>query len=307
MEFSLIIARNRFKSFCVILTYIFIFFLIGFLVDIIRIDASSLSSGFYELISLQAMPTASITMAVIASSIVFFSITNFSSIMLAGNLYKEITHKQDSTLERKIFAILESLTKRANLHFIPKLYIIDAPYMNAFASGWNEKNSLIALTTTLIQKLDMLELEAVIAHELSHIRHGDIRLTLCVGVLSNILLLVSNWVVFLFLGKTHKEGANLARNILFILQFILPIFTLLLQMYLSRTREYMADSGAAWLMKDPKPLIRALQKIEQNYAQNDYSKIDSNPTRQAAYIFSDALSTHPSTKNRIATLLGKYY
>ena len=246
-------------------------------------------------------------MAIIAISIVFFSITNFSSIMLAGNLYKEITHKQDSTLERRIYAILESLTKRANLHFIPKLYIIDAPYMNAFASGWNEKNSLIALTTTLIQKLDMLELEAVIAHELSHIRHGDIRLTLCVGILSNILLLVSNWVVFLFLGKNHKEGANLARNILFILQFILPIFTLLLQMYLSRTREYMADSGAAWLMKDPKPLIRALQKIEQNYAQNDYSKIDSNPTRQAAYIFSDALSTHPSTKNRIATLLGKHY
>ncbi len=307
MEFSLIIARNRFKSFCVILTYIFIFFLIGFLIDIIRIDADSLSSGFYKLISFQNTPIASIAMVIIAMLIIFFSIANFSNIVLAGSLYKEISHKQDNTLEYRIYTILESLTKRANLHFIPKLYIIDAPYMNAFASGWNEKKSLIALTTTLIQKLDMLELEAVIAHELSHIRHGDIRLTLCVGVLSNILLLASNWAVIAFFGNQRKEGANLARNILLILQFILPIFSLFLQMYLSRTREYMADSGAAWLMKDPKPLIRALQKIEQNYAQNDYSKIDSNPTRKVAYIFNDMFSTHPSTKNRIATLLNKYY
>ncbi len=177
--------------------------------------------------------------------------------------------------------------------------------MNAFASGWNEKNSLIALTSSLIQKLDAQELEAVIAHELSHIRHGDIRLTLCVGILSNILLLVCNSAVYFFLGGNRKEGANSARIILLILQFILPLFTFLLQMYLSRTREYMADSGAAYLMQDPTPMIKALQKISQNYKQSNFKEVDHNPTRQAAYLFSEALSTHPSTESRIKMLLGK--
>lgn len=87
------------------------------------------------------------------------------------------------------------------------------------------------------------------------------------------MLLVVNYAVYLFLGNSREKGANLARAILLILQFVLPLLTLVLQMFLSRSREYMADSGAAYLMGDNKPMIKALQKISGNYAQSDFHKV----------------------------------
>ncbi|MFA4763486.1 zinc metalloprotease HtpX, partial [Helicobacter pylori] len=236
--------------------------------------------------------------------VIVICIQNFSSIMLSGDEYKLIdTSKVLSSKENQIHRLLLELLEEAKLHFEPKLYIINAPYMNAFASGWDESNSLIALTSALIERLDRDELKAVIAHELSHIRHNDIRLTMCVGILSNIMLLVANFSVYFFMGNRKNSGANLARMILLLLQIVLPFLTLILQMYLSRTREYMADSGAAFLMHDNKPMIRALQKISNDYANNDYKGIDQNSTRSAAYLFNaEMFSTHPSVKNRIQSL-----
>ena len=309
MSLQTLLEKNRIKSFCVLLTYLALFFFIGLLIDIIRIDAQNFGSALFSLISFQVTPTFTLCMGIIAILIIFYSITNFSFIMLQGDIYKELNPAYVmSQKEKKIYQLLQDLIQRSDLDFTPKLYIIEAPYMNAFASGWNEKNSLIALTTKLIDQLEESELQAVIAHELSHIRHGDIRLTMCVGILSNIFLFFTNCAVFYFLRGRHQDGANKARMILLVLQFILPIFTFLLQMYLSRSREYMADSGAAYLMQNSSPMIKALQKISQDYQQNDYSQIDKNPTRQAAYIFSpETLSTHPSIANRIQALLGKHY
>lgn len=309
MDFETIIKKNHQKSLLAIITYIVVFVFVGLLVDIVRINTQDFSSALFALMSFQILPTFTLLMCAIAGTIVLYSISNFKRIMLSGSHYKEIDPtKVLSSQERRIHALLQSLLQEAKLPFTPKLYIMEAPYMNAFASGWNAENSLIALTTTLIANLNDEELKAVIAHELSHIRHGDIRLTLCVGILSNILLLVANYSVFFLLGGNRREGANTARILLLALQFILPIFSFLLQNYLSRSREYMADSGAAFLMHDSAPMIRALQKISQNYAQNDYRQIDTNPTRQAAYIFnSEAFSTHPSIANRIKVLLGKHY
>ncbi|MCE3037358.1 zinc metalloprotease HtpX [Helicobacter sp. faydin-H20] len=309
MHFEKIIHNNHQKSIFVILTYIAIFLFIGLLFDIIRINAINFLNALYLLVSFQIFPTITFCMCLVACLIIFYSISNFSQIMLSGSNYKEINPKNSlNPHEKKIYNLLLDLIKVSNLSFIPKLYIIDAPYMNAFASGWNEKNSLIALTTGIIDKLNDKELQAVIAHELSHIRHGDIRLTLCVGILSNILLLIANYAAFFLFGSNRNQGANLARTILLILQFILPIFSLFLQMYLSRSREYMADSGAAYLMQDNQAMISALQKISQDYGQNNYNTIDINPTRKAAYIFNnEAFSTHPSIQNRIRVLLGKKY
>ncbi|PAF49883.1 zinc metalloprotease HtpX [Helicobacter sp. 12S02232-10] len=308
MDFKSIISQNRAKTNAVLITYIMIFILIGLLVDIIRINAPSLSTGMVELITFQIFPTITICMLFAALVIIYISIQNFTGIMLNGNEYKLIDPtKVLSKTERQIYEILEELIKESKTAFIPKLYVMDAPYMNAFASGWNGKNSLIALTTALIRNLERDELKAVMAHELSHIRHGDIRLTMCVGILSNVMLLVANSAVWMFMGNNREKGANAAKTILLILQFVLPIFTLFLQMYLSRSREYMADSGAAYIMEDSRPMIRALQKISGDYSTNDYSEIDTNPTRKAAYIFdtSEVFSTHPSIQNRIKSLLGR--
>ncbi|WRC87849.1 zinc metalloprotease HtpX [Helicobacter pylori] len=303
-NFEKIIAQNRIKTNAVLATYCTIFAFIGLLVDAIRINANDLGIALFKLITFQIFPTITIIMFLAAFVIIVICIQNFSSIMLSGDGYKLIdTSKVLSSKENQIHRLLLELLEEDKLHFEPKLYIINAPYMNAFASGWDESNSLIALTSALIERLDKDELKAVIAHELSHIRHNDIRLTMCVGILSNIILLVANFSVYFFMGNRKNSGANLARMILWVLQIILPFLTLILQMYLSRTREYMADSGAAFLMHDNKPMIRALQKISNDYANNDYKGIDQNSTRSAAYLFNaEMFSTHPSIKNRIQSL-----
>ncbi|MBX7490061.1 zinc metalloprotease HtpX [Helicobacter turcicus] len=304
--FDKIIRENQFKTNCVIALYVIIFVLIGLLVDIVRINANTLLGGFYALLNLQEFPLVAIIMLGIAFAVVLFTISNFKRILLSGSEYKEIIAGSEINMQEKnLTKMLSELVETANLPFCPKLYLMDAPYMNAFASGWNADNSLIAVTTTLVRNLSYAEQKAVIAHELSHIRHGDIRLTLMVGVLSNIMLLVVNYGVYMFLGNSREKGANTARTILIVLQFILPLLTLVLQMFLSRSREYMADSGAAYLMGDSAPMIQALQKISGNYAQSDFSQSDRNPTRQALYIFSagEMFSTHPSIENRIKALL----
>ncbi|MFT2616393.1 zinc metalloprotease HtpX [Helicobacter pylori] len=303
-NFEKIIAQNRLKTNAVLATYCVIFAFIGLLVDVIRINANDLGIVLFKLMTFQIFPTITMIMFLVAFIIIVVCIQNFSSIMLSGDEYKLIDpNKVLSSKENQIHRLLLELLEEARLHFEPKLYIIKAPYMNAFASGWNESNSLIALTSALIERLGRDELKAVIAHELSHIRHNDIRLTMCVGILSNIMLLVANFSVYFFMGNRRNSGANLARMILWVLQIILPFITLLLQMYLSRTREYMADSGAAFLMHDNKPMIRALQKISNDYKENDYKGIDTNSTRSAAYLFNaEMFSTHPSIKNRIQSL-----
>ncbi|WP_104749617.1 zinc metalloprotease HtpX [Helicobacter cynogastricus] len=305
MSFDQIIASNQRKSLLVLLTYGATFVCIGLLVDLVRINAPSLGAGLARLLSFQIMPTITLIMLALALGIIFFCINNSQAIMLSGNEYKLIDPSQVLRgKERMLSEILEELLRASNTPFRPKLYVMDAPFMNAFASGWDANNSLIALTTTLIDNLNREELKAVMAHELSHILHGDIRLTMCVGILSNIMLLGANVGVWAFLGGRNEGGARMARMILLILQLVLPIFSLLLQMYLSRTREFMADSGAAHIMRNSTPMISALQKISGNYASHDFSQVESNPTRFASYIFNPAelFNTHPSIEQRIALL-----
>lgn len=304
--FEKIIANNNLKTYLALIVYVCIFIFIGLLADIVRLDSASLESGLLDLLTFKQMPTITISLCLISFCIIFFSVGNFKRIMLSGNVYKEINPNLVlSRYESSAFNALQDLVKKGGLDFMPKLYIIEAPYMNAFASGWNEKNSMIALTSSILKRLEDDELKAVIAHELSHIRHGDVKLTMCVGILSNIMLLGVNIFAHFFSANSQNQGARSARGILFILQIILPIFTLVLSMFISRSREYMADSGAAYLMNDNEPMIRALQKISQDYEKNSYQ--DDNPTRASAYLFntSEMLSTHPSIQNRINALLGR--
>lgn len=307
-NFQAILQKNHFKTNCVLICYVAIFVLVGLLVDIVRLDAPSLEWGFVELLSGRETPLVTIISALIACAIIVYSLKRFDAIMLKGDEYELLDSRALPPLQARVKMAFDDVLRRAGASTTkdaPRLYLIHAPYMNAFASGWREENSLVAITSTLAQNLNDQELRAVLAHELSHIRHGDIRLTMCVGILSNILLLVCNNAIWLFMGNRQNDGANKARSILLILQFILPLLTLWLQMFLSRSREYMADAGSAYLMHTPDPLISALEKIHNNYAQNDFSQADTNPTRKAAYIFSDSFSTHPSLANRIRSLRGE--
>jgi heat shock protein HtpX len=180
---------------------------------------------------------------------------------------------------------------------------------------------MVAITRGLIEKLDRSELQAVMAHELSHIRHADIKLTLMASVLSNIILIVIDVLFYSMIFGERKRGDERIWFIIMIVRYLLPIITALLMLYLSRTREYMADSGCVELMRDNNPLARALIKIHTDHQNNkeqysaEYGKTAHEDVRRAAYVydpvstgvepvksFSSMFSTHPSLEQRLAAI-----
>jgi heat shock protein HtpX len=178
---------------------------------------------------------------------------------------------------------------------------------------------MVAITRGLMQKLDRAELQAVMAHELSHIRHHDIKLTLMVAVLSNILLIVIDVLFYAVLFKRDRRDDNPLLMVIIVLRYVLPVLTLILALFLSRTREFMADSGAVELMRDNEPMARALLKISQDHNMHAedyataYGQTAHEEVRRPSYLFdpssidpvkslSDTLSTHPSIEKRLIAL-----
>jgi heat shock protein HtpX len=196
--------------------------------------------------------------------------------------------------------------------------------MNAFASGYSEKSAMVAITRGLVVKLNRSELQAVMAHELSHIRHLDIKLTLMASVLANLMLMVLD-IFFYNAIFSQRDSDNRSRNsllsVIIILRYLLPVINVLLLLYLSRTREYLADAGAVQLMRDNQPLASALLKISDDHTSNQatysaqYQQTPHENVRREAYIFdpvqagiepartlADMFSTHPDMKDRLAAI-----
>src|SRR5688500_5014647 len=146
---------------------------------------------------------------------------------------------------------------------MPKVCLIEEDYMNSFVSGYIEKSAMVAITRGLIEKLNRDELQAVMAHELSHIRHLDIKLTLMASVLANLMLMVLDIFFYnaYFSARSDSRGRNSLATVIIILRYLLPLINIFLILYLSRTREYMADAGSVQLVRDNKPLASALLKI----------------------------------------------
>ncbi len=224
--------------------------------------------------------------------------------MLLGTQYHEVTANNTRSLEEKqLYNTVEEMKVAAGLNYMPKIYIVEADYMNAFASGFSEKSAMVAITQGLLDKLDRAELQAVMAHELSHMRHMDIKLTLMASVLANLMLIL---IDILFYGvifgsgrrSREREGGGWLIIIIVVLRYVLPLITVLLMLLLSRTREYMADAGAVELMRDNDPLARALLKISGDYQQNqaryanEYQNTRHEEVRREAYIFDPYYRRH---------------
>lgn len=320
---------NGRRTFFVIATFILIYLVIGLLIDLYiyagHFPQATISQLLYNLVTFNLTPRATIITFVIAVISLWVTFKFSNKLMLLGSQYRQITPETAQTLEEKqLYNIVEEMKVAASLKFMPKVYIIDADYMNAFASGYNEKSAMVAITRGLMQKLNRDELEAVTAHEISHIRHMDIKLTLMASVLANLLLIVIDILFFsaIFNSRGRDNGG---RNQLFIfillLRYLLPVITVLLVLYLSRSREYMADAGCVELMRDNEPLARALLKIQGDHENNreaysqEYSSTSNESVRREAYIYdplkagiqvksslSDFFSTHPSIKKRLAAI-----
>lgn len=198
----------------------------------------------------------------------------------------------------------------------PKIYIINDTAMNAFATGRDPNHAVICFTSGIVERLDKLELEGVIAHELSHIGNYDIRLMSVVSVLVGSIVLLSDWFTRgVFYGGSRKnsrgEGSGLLLVIGLFFIILSPVIASLIKLALSRSREYLADSSAALLTRYPKGLANALRKISGDPEVLEVANgatahlYIANPLKGTQASFMATLfSTHPPVAQRIKKLEG---
>ena len=236
-------------------------------------------------------------------------------IVLSVNKARPATKEED----QKLVNILDALMFSSGLQSKPRLYVVDDPQPNAFATGRNPENAVICVTTGLLEKLDYYELEGVIAHEMSHIKNYDIRLSCVVSVMVGfIVMLADMFSRVLFWGGLDRDNDSdsKANGILMIIGLIFlilsPIFGSLMQLALSRKREFLADATAVEFTRNPDGLISALEKLENDpnqlktansatanmYIVNPFKKDTKEGKKKTTSIW----STHPSTQDRIEAL-----
>lgn len=264
--------------------------------------------------------TMSIVIALIFSiSSAWASYYYSDKIVLSLNRARPATKEED----QKLVNILDALMVTAGLPNKPRLYIVDDSQPNAFATGRNPQNAVICVTTGLLEKLDYYELEGVIAHEMSHIKNYDIRLSCVVSVMVGFIVMLSDLFsrTLFWGGIKDKDSDSKANGILMLIGLIFlilaPIFGSLMQLALSRKREFLADSTAVEFTRNPDGLISALEKLENDpnqletannatanmYIINPFKKNAENGKKRSTNIW----STHPSTVDRIEALRNLKY
>ncbi len=223
------------------------------------------------------------------------------------------------------FTVTENLCLAAGIP-MPALYVIDDSAMNAFATGRDPSHASVAATTGLIARLDRTELEGVIAHELSHIKNYDTRLMMIVSILVGFVALLGDWFLRMSFFGGHKKDED--RNsgqlgmIFFVAGFLLallsPVIAQLIQLALSRNREFLADASAVGITKYPEGLARALEKLGKDREPLEvankatahlyiHSPFHSDSTtkllgQNTTAWFAQMFSTHPSITERIRKL-----
>jgi len=327
------LRQNNYRTYIIITLFFLIYCAIGLLVDMYMATTyypqATIPQLFHALITFKIFPLATSIMLIIAGVSLFVSYILYDKLMLLGTEYHEISPGNfQSVPEQQLYNVVEEMKIAAGLRYMPKVFIIDADYMNAFASGYSEKSAMVAITRGLMEKLNRDELQAVMAHELSHIRHLDIKLTLTASLLSNLTIMALDMLFYnaIFSGGGRRDGEDSrSRNgllmIIVVLRYLLPVISVLLLLYLSRTRELMADAGSVELMRTNQPLASALMKISDDHTQNrdkynaEYKQTPHENVRREAYIYdptqagiesvasvSELFSTHPSLEARLAAL-----
>lgn len=260
-----------------------------------------------------SVPTA------ILIALIFSILSCWTTYYNSDKIILSISKARPATVEedKKILNILDGLIISAGLSSKPKLYVVEDNQPNAFATGRNPEHAIICVTTGLLEKLDYYELEGVLAHELAHIKNYDILLSAVVTVMVGFMIMLSDIFSRTFFYRTDKkkdDNDNKANGILMLIGFIFlilaPILGKLMQMAMSRRREFLADSTAIEFTRNPDGLISALKKLDNDpnelkvaskatenmYIVNPFKKNIDN--KKKANLF----STHPSIEDRINAL-----
>ena len=236
----------------------------------------------------------------------YLSYYNCDKIVLSMNKARPATEEEF----KKLNNILDSLMVSSGLQFRPKLYVVDDNQPNAFATGRDPEHSVICVTTALLDRLNYYELEGVIAHELSHIANYDIRLSAIVTVMVGVIVMLSDMFTRTFIFRDNDRDSDSKGNAIVMLiglicLIISPIFAKLLQLAVSRRREYLADATAVQFTRNPDGLISALIKIPEdpnelkNASKSTAHMYISSPFRSKK---TNWFSTHPATEDRIEAL-----
>jgi heat shock protein HtpX len=212
----------------------------------------------------------------------------------------------DEAAAPEFVRIVRQLAANANLP-MPRTFIIETDQPNAFATGRNPENAAVAATTGLIRMLSPEELAGVMAHELAHIKNRDTLIMTVTATIAGAISMLANFA--LFFGGSRNNPLGIVGVIL--MMILAPLAAALVQMAISRTREYSADAGGAEICGRPQWLASALKKIEQGASRIDNEPAESNPATAHMFIINplhahkrDSLfSTHPATANRVAKLM----
>ena len=218
-------------------------------------------------------------------------------IVLATYGAKEVTETESPELHQ----IVHNLSSNAGLP-MPKVYIIPTDQPNAFATGRDPQHAAVAVTEGILRILNRDELEGVLAHELAHVKHRDILIGTIAATIAGAVMLVSRFA--LFFGGDEERGNGL---VLLLTMILAPIAAFLIQMSISRAREYAADAGGAQISGKPWALASALQKLEAGAAR---VPMNANPETAHMFIVSPfsgkklmgLFSTHPATEERVMRL-----
>jgi heat shock protein HtpX len=231
----------------------------------------------------------------------FFS----DKIALAMYSAQPVSLTENPDVYARLAPVVENLTRRMGLP-MPKMYMIPEPSPNAFATGRNPNHSSVAVTAGILQLMSDSELEAVLGHELGHVKHRDILIASVAATLAAAITFMARMAFFFGGSSRDDNNRGGALGGLFML-ILAPIAAMLIQMAISRSREYDADAASAKYLGSPYPMIAALQKLE------SYSKripMDATPATAHMFIIQPfngqsmmrLFSTHPSTEDRIARL-----
>lgn len=242
---------------------------------------------------------------VVAAGMNFFSYWNSDRMVLSAYHAQEV----DESTAPEFYRMVRDLSANAGLP-MPRVYVFDNPQPNAFATGRNPQNAAVAASTGLLRRLTPEEVAGVMAHELAHVENRDTLTMTVTATLAGAISMLSNFA-FLFGGNRDDRNNPLGFVGVLIAMIVAPLAAMLVQMAISRTREYAADRRGAAICGSPRSLASALEKIAGDASHIENDDAERNPATAHMFIINplsgqrmdNLFSTHPNTENRIAALL----
>ena len=235
----------------------------------------------------------------VAAGMNLFTFWNADKIVLSMHNAREV----DAQSAPEYYGLVRDLAQRAGLP-MPRVYLIDQPHPNAFATGRNPEHAAVAATTGLLSMLTRDEVAGVMAHELAHVKNRDTLIMTMVATIAGAISMLANFGLFFRGGNEENGHGNILATLMAII--VAPFAAMIVQMAISRTREYGADAAGAQISGNPRALASALAKISGKAEMIPNHVAERNPAAAQLYIVpvhvSELFSTHPATEKRIAAL-----